>query len=110
MTNGKCLKDSEVATHDLSVTIYESADECCAERIFWLTKEACLVASGIDSDSSVAGTYKFYVDWIIQRCVKDCNGPPPCRGLAQTWDELYSSPGECCEKLSYLPEKECIYS
>ncbi|KAL3786599.1 hypothetical protein HJC23_008195, partial [Cyclotella cryptica] len=95
--NSKCLKDSEMPSGQLDVEVYDSLEECCASGIFWLTEAKCFTASGIASEE--LGTSKFYVDWIKEYCVKDCEGAAPCGGLAQAWDPLYNSAIDCCARL-----------
>ncbi len=111
-SDSKCRKDSEAPTTDLSVQIYDTAEECCTSGIFWLSKDACLAASDIvfDSGTEAAGSNKFYVDWIKGQCVKDCVGPAPCGGLAQLWDPLYDSDITCCARIPHVPDEECVFS
>jgi len=40
---------------------------------------------------------KWYIDWMISKCVQSCDGPPPCRGLADPWNVLHSSMNACCD-------------
>ncbi len=106
--NAKCLKDSEMPSGQLDVEVYESLEECCASGIFWLSKGECFAASGVSSED--LGTKKFYVDWINEQCVQDCNGPAPCGGLAQAWDPLYDSSAACCAKVPGRTAGDCLYT
>ena len=109
MINGKCVKDSELPTNNLSVPLFNSTTECCTSGIFWLSEEACAAASGINV-TMVKGSNKFYVDWVNEHCVKDCNGSAPCGGLAQTWDILYDSESDCCASIPWISAENCTYS
>jgi len=106
MTKGKCFKDSEVATRGLDVPIFDSIYDCCNSGIFWLGESSCLMASG-NAELAVTGSNKFYVDWVIEKCVQDCEGAAPCGGLAKSWDFLYNSVSECCSKLTWVTSHDC---
>ncbi|EED95715.1 hypothetical protein THAPSDRAFT_267963 [Thalassiosira pseudonana CCMP1335] len=47
------------------------------------------------SPSPVAST-QVYMDWVLLKCVASCEGPPPCGGKAQVWNELFDSVADCC--------------
>jgi len=49
--------------------LYDSAEECCSKRYNWSEKE-CLSNSG--SGTTDVGTGNWYVDWILEKCVRDC--------------------------------------
>eukprot|EP00804_Cyclotella_cryptica_P000475 CCRYP_020032-RA/>CCRYP_020032-RA protein AED:0.05 eAED:0.35 QI:142/0.71/0.62/1/0.71/0.5/8/50/1510 len=105
--NSKCLKDSEMPSGQLDVEVYDSLEECCASGIFWLSKAKCFAASGVASEE--LGSSKFYVDWMNQYCVQDCEGAAPCGGLAQAWDPLYNSASDCCARLPGRTAQNCVY-
>lgn len=112
-TNGKCLKDYEVRETELDVQMFDSINECCEFGVFWLTKAECYASSGFSSeeaDDEKAGSNMFYVNWILEQCVRDCEGPAPCGGLAQAWDHLYMQSIDCCARLPGIPKDKCIYS
>jgi hypothetical protein len=52
------------------------------------------------------GSGKWYVDWSISECVKDCagsNSDPSCGGLAEKWEPAkYSTWSSCCAALGSL--------
>ena len=82
-------------------------EKCCERHFFWNINK-CL---GSSPDSSVSGTNKWYVKWVDSACVQDCEGEGAlsCGGFANTWDKLYNSKEECCEKrLSWLRLGACI--
>lgn len=109
-TNSKCILDSQTAAEDLSISIYNSTAECCAEGIYWLSEVECLIASG---DSALPhGSDKYFLDWTHYRCVQDCEGPAPCGGLglAKSWQETYDTAQECCDKIPWISRKECLHS
>ncbi|KAL7469425.1 hypothetical protein ACHAXS_011765 [Conticribra weissflogii] len=45
----------------------------------------------------------FYADWDLFKCVQDCEGPEPCGGFRESWEQPFDTLHECCEK--YFPEK-----
>jgi len=45
----------------------------------------------------------FYADWDLFKCVQDCQGPEPCGGLRESWEQPFDTLRECCEK--YFPGK-----
>jgi hypothetical protein len=40
-------------------------------------------------------------------CVKNCEGPSPCAGLAKSWDTIYTTKKECCQQRLWWLGKEC---
>jgi len=100
----KCVKDDKTAAIDLSVKLYNSAEECCETDISWVRLIECIAKT-----KSVAahGSNKYYVNWITRNCIKDCEGAALCGGIAKKWDSLYASANECCKNLWNDPE-ECF--
>jgi len=41
---------------------------------------------------------KFYADWDRFKCVKDCEGPAPCGGSKEQWEQPFDTLEECCEE------------
>lgn len=41
---------------------------------------------------------KFYADWDRFKCVKDCEGPAPCGGSKEQWEQPFDTLKECCEE------------
>ncbi len=110
-TKGKCLKDYEMPAEQLDVQIFGSLEDCCAFGISWLTEEECFKASGIDVEIATdVGSNRFYLDWSLMKCVQDCIGDAPCGGLAPYWVTLYEFSSDCCDRLSDIPDEECINS
>lgn len=56
------------------------------------------------------GTDQWYVDWVTQTCVRDCEGSSPCGGLAEPYEIRYSTSAACCDVLFWLPREECLGS
>ena len=108
MINGKCVDDSETPAEDLSVELYDSISECCTSGIQWLTEDECTLASNSTAVGSV-GTGKYYVNWIEEECVKDCEGPG-CGGIAEDWHDLYDTASECCGRMPWTDVSDCITS
>ena len=107
--NGKCIKDSETPAEDLSVSLFNSTVECCTASISWLPKAACVAASG-DTATAAQGSGKFFIDWVYERCAKDCEGSAPCGGLAQSWDDLYEAESACCDMIPWIARENCVYT
>jgi hypothetical protein len=59
---------------------------------------------------AVAGSSKYYVDWVRGKCVQDCDGDAPCGGLAPSWITVKQDSIEtCCSfHLFWMPEESCI--
>ncbi|KAL7461582.1 hypothetical protein ACHAXS_002002, partial [Conticribra weissflogii] len=95
-TNSKCLKDFELPTDQLDVQFFDSIADCCTFGIPWSTANDCFIASGMDTEEvETAGTKKFYIDWVKMKCVQDCEGAPPCGGLAEPWNFLFGVSTAC---------------
>ena len=103
LLEGKCVKDSETPTTDLSVSLYDTIEECCID-INWLTVAECAAASDSTS-SNTFFTFKYFVDWKLQKCVND-NGED---GIAPKNVELFDSEDKCCTKIWWVDEDECVY-
>mmetsp|Transcript_23728 Transcript_23728/g.43605 ORF Transcript_23728/g.43605 Transcript_23728/m.43605 type:complete len:228 (-) Transcript_23728:178-861(-) len=105
-----CAKESDGPCGGLAKswnTLYETADTCCTEIFSWVTSSTCEARSTL---TTVVGTSQWYVDWTLEKCVKDCNDSSDanCGGLAKSWDKLYgSSTTECCERIWYIERDEC---
>ena len=92
--------------------MHPSRQACC-------DSDAAATLSGCVSSVSAAGgadapAEKFYVDWIHQRCVKNCPEDPgdvACGGIAnQSWMKLFGDVEECCDALHYIERAECVKS
>jgi hypothetical protein len=115
-----CLKDCAVATanpecggnpSDLSTQMFSTGAACCAAKLGWLNQATCASLSETGAAAAVSGSEKWYVDWSISKCVKDCptaNGGS-CGGLAESWEsaEFTSSSACCSAKLSWKPVSDC---
>ena len=54
------------------------------------------------------GSGDFYMDWDLQKCVRDCVGPRPCRDRRrQNWETGYRTVEACCASVPYLDD--CSY-
>lgn len=57
-----------------------------------------------------AGTNRWYVKYVDELCVKDCDdsNDGECGGLAKPWDELFDDSSTCCsEKLHWVKHSDC---
>ncbi len=87
------------------VELYSSKEQCCNVRLSY--KKDCIDSSAEgDGVSVVVGSEKWYVDWDNYECVQDCTGESPCGGIAETWEELYTSKEVCCDELLFW-KKDC---
>jgi len=87
-------------------TLHDSASACCEAKLPWLVSSTCEAQSNL---VNTVGTSHWYVDWEIEKCVKDCDNSSDdnCGGLAKNWDDLYVSSSACCERIWYVDEDEC---
>ena len=83
--------------------LFNTREECCKEHYHWDINE-CM---GNSPDDEYAGTEKWYVDWDTESCIQDCAGESPCGGIAEFWDELYSSKEDCCNERLFW-KNECM--
>jgi len=96
------------------VVLYSTASECCKGKFWWIEENVCIGESTQNQTAinvANAGSGKYYVDWSVAKCVKDCaksSTDAACGGLADKWDDLYSSASVCCStRLSYVDRDEC---
>ena len=55
------------------------------------------------------GSGDYYMDWDLQKCVRDCVGPRPCRDRRkQNWETGYRTVDECCRTVPYVDD--CSYA
>lgn len=114
---GKCVKDCDATAAgaseecagnpaDTHAVLYQDYASCCANK-FWWDRENCLVQT---TGEAVAGSSKYYVDWVRGKCVQDCDGDAPCGGLAPSWITVKQDSIEtCCSfHLFWMPEDSCI--
>eukprot|EP00970_Alexandrium_tamarense_P010351 scaffold2093_cov141-Alexandrium_tamarense.AAC.4 len=75
-----------------SMWMFDDLEDCCDKNYPWdLT--TCLGAS------AAAGSDKWFVDYSLNKCVKECVGDEPCGGLVDgSWVDLFESQSECCSK------------
>jgi hypothetical protein len=89
-------------------TLYNSAQECCAQKLGWIAAATCESAT---TGVPATGSSQWYVDWSISKCVKDCNvsSGVNCGGFVEgSWDTLYPTSAECCAtKLFWVASSEC---
>lgn len=104
MTNGICIKGSEMPIEDLSVQLYDTVEECCTLEISWQSISACVAAS---DGSAPKGSGKYFVDWVHATCKQD-NGVG--ENVANSWDELFDSMTSCCEQIWWVGKDKCLPS
>lgn len=91
---------------------YSNASECCSSELGYLDVKTCAELS--KNGGILAGTDEYYVDWVKQKCVKNCpvgsSRDPSCGGIAAgNWVELYLNITTCCEELHYIDDDECLF-
>ena len=102
---GSCRGPPKQSTAQLFAT----ATDCCEEKLSWLSLAKCLEATtGIPTaPGGGGGSAKWYVDWKLSTCVKDCVGGVSCGGLKGTWDIGHPSANTCCNMISWVARDEC---
>jgi len=99
---------------DASSPYYDTTQECCTAELDYLNMETCTELSekgGILSD--LVGTDEYYVDWIRQKCVKNCpvGSAVGCGGIAGgNWVGLHPDVDACCGDLHYVDRNDCVAS
>ena len=75
-----------------SMLMFEELEDCCDTNYPW-DLATCLGAS------TAAGSDNWFVDYSLNKCVKECVGDEPCGGLIDgSWVDLFESQSECCSK------------
>jgi len=107
-TEGKCYLDSATPTKDLGVATFDTIEECCEEEVEWATAAQC----GATSGSAAAGTGKYYVHWLDQKCARDCDdsSDPQCKLAASGDNEFFDSQSACCARLTWVAPADCMIS
>ena len=108
-TDHTCIADGKAPDymlHNQNHYLAPTLEKCCKKHFSWDVKK-CL---GDSPGSTYAGTNKWYVNWTDKKCVQDCNsGAAPCGGIANSWDDLYTSQADCCEeKLFWINTRDCV--
>ena len=103
-----CLADESCARVDGWVAAMHSSRQECCDSGAAANLPGCLSSDGA---SGGADAEKYYVDWIHQRCVKNCpesEADVECGGVAdQSWMVLLDVEG-CCRSLHYIDRAECV--
>ncbi|KAL7526462.1 hypothetical protein ACHAXR_003615 [Thalassiosira sp. AJA248-18] len=105
--NSKCVKDSVTPATDLDVPLFDTAEACCTARIGWEALPNCIAdAEGVPAQ----GTGKFYIDWVLEMCVKDCEvgTGSGCGGIAEKFEELHESASSCCDEIPWIDRNDCL--
>jgi len=90
------------------MTVFATAELCCKGKLWWLGASACVA----DSTLIPATAGAWGGDWYKkgQKCVKDCDvgSDSQCGGMAERWDEVFSSSSACCtNKLWWVEPTQC---
>lgn len=58
------------------------------------------------------GSLKWWVDWSVSKCVKDCPESATdaeCGGLKNFWDSSYASSAACCSaRFAWMDPDDCV--
>eukprot|EP00804_Cyclotella_cryptica_P028907 CCRYP_008477-RA/>CCRYP_008477-RA protein AED:0.15 eAED:0.15 QI:1290/1/0.5/1/1/1/2/0/392 len=98
---------------DLATQLFTTAAECCSKKLSWVNSASCITKSETGSEAAATGSLKWYVDWSISKCVKDCPvgaTDTECGGLAEKWESAeYTTGAECCkQRLSWVAPADCM--
>lgn len=107
-SKSKCIDDSDTPATDMSVHVFETAEECCSEAISWVPFTSC-VADAIGVPLSAQGTDRYFIYWSKERCAKMCDGPAPCGGTnpAVGPEYVFDDLSSCCDALPWVERSEC---
>jgi len=88
-------------------TLFDTAADCCKEKLSWIASPTCTSLSML---LPVVGTSQWYVDWDLEKCVKDCadSSDAMCGGIASQFDHKYGSSSKCCNRIWYIERENCI--
>ncbi|KAL3797099.1 hypothetical protein HJC23_000437, partial [Cyclotella cryptica] len=97
---------------DKATQLFSTAQACCSSKLSYLNQAACVSKSTTGSAASATGSAKWYVDWSVSKCVKDCPSggtDKECGGLAESWESAeYTSWSACCStRLSWVKTADC---
>ena len=97
---------------DKATQLFSTAALCCSSKLSYLNQATCVSKSTTGSAASATGSAKWYVDWSISKCVKDCPSggtDKECGGLAESWESAeYTSWSACCSaRLSWVKTADC---
>ena len=110
--NEVCVQDCDpaggapcVALNDSSTTLYTTPLECCEAKLGWIDSATCDTLSQV---LNLTGSGEYYVDWSLNKCVRDCLGKAPCGGLAASWEPRYATSALCCAELAWIDPDQCV--
>jgi len=112
----KCVQDCAASTkatcggilESAHVDLFDTAKSCCRETLGWVNSNSCQAESTY-AVNNFAGSGGWYVNYKLSQCVQDCVGVAPCGKLAESWDNVFTSAGDCCStKLWWLEASTCI--
>ena len=102
--SGTCLNDDKMPKYMISNQqwyLSKTKKECCEEHYYWAVND-CM-------GDELQGSNKWYINWPHFTCVQDCKGASPCGGLAEFWEETFTSKEACCrQKVGLWGRKDCI--
>jgi len=110
--DGVCHKDCDDSGNpscggtptDFSQPMYDSAEECCREKLGWINEDTCTLKSSNGAGAAAVGTNQWFVNWQTNRCDKDCvdsNGADGCRGVHEGSNVVMHDDAETCCKTHF---------
>lgn len=89
-------------------TLHATDADCCESTLSWISTAVCSAESLL---STPIGTLQWYVDWLDERCVQDCDTSTnsTCGGVVTSAHvALHDSATSCCsDKLGWVPSTSC---
>jgi len=90
------------------VKVFATAESCCEQKLWWVETSRCVADSTLTPFTTAAGSSKWYRDG--EKCVKDCDdsSDAQCGGLAERWEETFTTSGVCCSTtLWWVATEDC---
>ena len=107
--SNSCVDDAtnvpEYMLQNRGAWMFASKEKCCT-RYYGYDMAGCM------GDDSIQSSFiEWYVDWKREKCVKSCpisDTDGECGGYRATWQPPFESGISCCEKLHWIPTKQCL--
>lgn len=83
------------------MTLYDTAEACCKDKLFWVPLEECIATSSGGSLTPITyvGSSGWYMASDGKDCVQDCNenSGPQCVPTKGKWEHKYTTSTACCK-------------
>jgi len=99
-----CVNDEKMPKYMLTNDnqnwyLFKTLKECCERHFKWDVNK-CMGTTN-------QGTGKWYANYGAGGCTQDCAGASPCGGVAESWDDKFSTKKECC-KAKFWYDSKCM--